>query len=64
MAPLNHIPMIAVGGVDQQNLPSFLKAGFIGAGIGSNLTDRELIQKGDFAGLKALAEEFVRAAQM
>ena len=64
MAPLNHIPMIAVGGVDQRNLPSFLKAGFIGAGIGSSLTDRELIQKGDYAGLKALAEEFVRAAQL
>lgn len=64
MAPLNHIPMIAVGGVDQHNLPSFLKAGFLGAGIGSNLTDRELIQKGDYAGLKALAEEFVSAAQV
>ena len=64
MAPLNHIPMIAVGGVDQHNLPSFLKAGFLGAGIGSSLTDRELIQKGDYAGLKALAEEFVRAAQL
>lgn len=56
--------MIAVGGVDQRNLSSFLKAGFIGAGIGSSLTDRELIQKGDYAGLKALAEEFVSAAQV
>lgn len=62
MAPLNHIPMIAVGGVDQHNLPSFLKAGFLGAGIGSNLTDRRLIQAGDYQGLKALAEEFVAAA--
>ena len=64
MAPLNHIPMIAVGGVDQHNLPSFLKAGFLGAGIGSYLTDRKLIQAGDYAGLKALAEEFVAAAGM
>ena len=62
MAPLNHIPMIAVGGVDQYNLPSFLKAGFLGAGIGSNLTDRKLIQAGDYQGLKALAEEFMAAA--
>ena len=62
MAPLNHIPMIAVGGVDQYNLPSFLKAGFLGAGIGSNLTDRRLIQAGDYQGLKALAEEFMAAA--
>ena len=63
MAPLNHIPMIAVGGIDQYNLPSFLKAGFIGAGIGSSLTNRELIEKEDYAGLKALAEEFVNAAR-
>lgn len=62
MAPLNHIPMIAVGGVDQHNLPSLLKAGFLGAGIGSNLTDRRLIQAGDYQGLKALAEEFMAAA--
>ena len=63
MAPLNHIPMIAVGGVDQHNLPAFLKAGFVGAGIGSSLTDRKLIQAGDYAGLKALAEEFMAAAR-
>ena len=63
MAPLNHIPMIAVGGIDQYNLPSFLKSGFIGAGIGSSLTNRELIEKEDYAGLKALAEEFVNAAR-
>ena len=63
MAPLNHIPMIAVGGIDQHNLPFFLKAGFIGAGIGSSLNNRELIEKEDYAGLKALAEEFVSAAK-
>ena len=63
MAPLNHIPMIAVGGIDRHNLPAFLKAGFIGAGIGSSLTDQKLISAGDYGGLKALAEEFVRAAE-
>ena len=62
MAPLNHIPMIAVGGVDQHNLPAFLKAGFLGAGVGSCLTDRKLIEQGDYAVLKALAGEFVAAA--
>lgn len=62
MAPLNHIPMIAVGGVDQHNLPAFLKAGFLGAGVGSCLTDRKLIENGDYAALKALAGEFMTAA--
>lgn len=64
MAPLNHIPMIAVGGVDDRNLPDFLKAGFIGAGIGSSLTNKEMIRNGDYEGLKALAETYMRAAQI
>lgn len=62
MAPLNHIPMIAVGGVDDRNLPDFIKAGFVGAGIGSNLTDKEMIRSGDYKGLQALAERYMRAA--
>ena len=62
MAPLNHIPMIAVGGVDQHNLPDFLKAGFLGAGVGSCLTNRAMIRSGDYPALTALAREFVTAA--
>lgn len=64
MAPLNHIPMIAVGGVDDRNLPDFLKAGFIGAGIGSNLTNKEMIRTGDYAGLRTLAEAYMQAAKV
>lgn len=62
MAPINHVPMIAVGGVDDKNLGDFLKAGFIGAGIGSNLTDKVMIQNKDFEGLRALAVRYVEAA--
>lgn len=63
MAPLNHIPMIAVGGVDQHNLPDFLRAGFLGAGVGSCLTPHSLLEKEDYPGLTALAREFVKAAE-
>lgn len=62
MAPINHIPMIAVGGVDDKNLPEFLKAGFIGAGIGSSLTDKKRIQNRDYRALTELAETYVAAA--
>lgn len=63
MAPLNHIPMIAVGGVDDKNLPEFLKVGFIGAGIGSSLTNKDMIARGDYASLQALAARYVAAAK-
>ncbi|WRS27954.1 bifunctional 4-hydroxy-2-oxoglutarate aldolase/2-dehydro-3-deoxy-phosphogluconate aldolase [Oscillospiraceae bacterium MB08-C2-2] len=48
-APLSHIPMLAVGGVDHNNLSDFLAVGVVGVGIGSNLADPRLIVQGDFA---------------
>lgn len=62
MSPLNHVPMIAVGGVDENNVRDFLKAGFAGAGIGSNLTDRTMIQNQDFEGIRRLAARYMDAA--
>lgn len=62
MAPINHVPMIAVGGVDDKNLGEFLRAGFVGAGIGSSLTDKNMIAEGRYEELKALAQEYVKAA--
>lgn len=54
-APLAHIPMLAVGGVNENNLSAFLDAGLAGVGVGSNIVDKKLIEKGDFAALTALA---------
>ncbi|MEY8338055.1 bifunctional 4-hydroxy-2-oxoglutarate aldolase/2-dehydro-3-deoxy-phosphogluconate aldolase [Lachnospiraceae bacterium 62-35] len=63
MAPLNHIPMIAVGAIDDKNLKEFLKAGFVGVGIGSSLTDKAMIEKEDYDGLRKLAAKYIQAAQ-
>lgn len=63
MAPINHIPMIAVGGVDDKNLSQYIKTGFIGAGIGSNLTDKTLIEQERYEELQKLAALYVTAAQ-
>ena len=41
-APLNHIPMMATGGVDLANAELFLKAGASALGIGSYLTQPSL----------------------
>ena len=54
-APLSQIRMLAVGGVNEDNLSQFLGAGLAGVGIGSNIVDKKLIDKGDFAALTALA---------
>ena len=62
-APLAHIPLLAVGGIEPANIPSFLKAGVVGFGIGSNLVDKKLIQAGRFDQLEALTRSFVQAVR-
>jgi 2-dehydro-3-deoxyphosphogluconate aldolase/(4S)-4-hydroxy-2-oxoglutarate aldolase len=58
-APLNHIPMIATGGVDLHNIHEFLEAGAIAVGIGGNLIDKKHMQTGDFAAIEQRARAFV-----
>ncbi len=57
-APLNHIPFLAVGGVNAQNVGEFLKAGVQGVGVGGNLVDVKKIAEGDFDAITALAKEY------
>ena len=57
-APLAHIPMLAVGGVNEKNIGEFLGAGLAGFGIGSNIVSKKLIDNGDFAALTALAKQY------
>lgn len=61
-APLNHIPLLAVGGVNEKNIDEFIKAGAVGAGVGGNLVNKEWIKNGEFDKITALAKEFVSGA--
>ena len=62
MAPINHIPMIAVGGVDDKNVGDFLEAGFMGVGIGSSLTNKTMIENQDYEGIRSLARHYMEMA--
>ncbi len=57
-APINHIPVMAVGGVTPQNIKEFIKAGAVGAGVGGSLVDVSAIESGDFNKVVAIAKEF------
>lgn len=61
MAPLAHIPMCAVGGIDIGNIGDFIKAGITCFGIGGNLVSRSLINSQEFDKLAKLAEKYKRA---
>ena len=60
-APLSHIPLMAVGGVNEKNAADFMKAGCVGLGVGGNLVNKEWIKNGEWDKITALAEEFRKA---
>lgn len=60
-APLSHVKLLAVGGIHDKNMAEYIKAGVCGFGIGSNITDKALINAGDFEKITALARKYVNA---
>lgn len=47
-APISHIDLLVVGGVNEDNVASFLSAGAIGAGIGGNLVNAAWVKAGQY----------------
>lgn len=62
-APLSHIRLLAVGGVDQNNMKDYLKAGVCGFGVGSNIINKKMLAEEDYAGITALAKEYVEVVK-
>lgn len=62
-APVSHIPLMAVGGVDITNMKDFLNAGICSVGLGSCLTDKKIIENNDWDALTELAKKYVEAAK-
>lgn len=62
-APLSHIKMLAVGGVNLDTMKDYLKAGASGFGMGSNFIDKKLIAEGRFDMITDLAKKYVEAAK-
>ena len=60
--PLSHIRFLAVGGVNDENLPDYLAAGARGVGIATGIVNKKLIAAGDYDGITALAERYTKRA--
>ena len=57
-APLSHIKLLAVGGVDENNMADYLKAGVCGFGVGSNIIDKKMVDAEDYKGITNLAKKY------
>lgn len=62
-APINHVMLLATGGVNVDNIGAFLKLGMIGAGVGGNLCSKTLVSEGRFNEITAAAREYVAALE-
>jgi len=60
-APLKHIPVTAVGGVNPGNCADFIRAGAVGVGVGGNLVSPQLVKEGRFDEITAIAKSYTDA---
>ena len=57
--PLPDIPLVPTGGVTAENCADFIKAGAIAVGAGSDLVDKGVVDRREFAELERRAQAFV-----
>lgn len=62
-APISHVELLVVGGIDADNIGAFLKSGASGAGIGGNLVNRQWVEAGEFEKITAVAQSLVAAVK-
>ena len=58
-APISHVKMLGVGGVNEDNVAEFLRAGAYGVGVGGNLANKKWIDAGEFDKITASARKLV-----
>lgn len=60
-APLKHITVVAVGGINAENCRQFIEAGAVGVGVGGNLVDLQLVEEGRLDEITQIAQAYTNA---
>lgn len=63
MAPISHVKLLAVGGVNEKNAAEFLAAGMCGVGVGGNLANKEWISEGRYDRITETARNLIAAVK-
>ncbi|MNC79340.1 keto-hydroxyglutarate-aldolase/keto-deoxy-phosphogluconate aldolase [compost metagenome] len=63
-APLNHIPLLATGGANLDNIAAYYAAGAAAVGLGSALLPKEALASGNYEQIAACTRAFVDAARI
>lgn len=60
LAPLSHLKLLPTGGISDQNIKDYFKAGAIGVGMGSSLFNKDCLKNRDKSGLNNGFQAIVR----
>ena len=63
LAPLKHIRLLAVGGVNAENAGEYVKAGCCGIGASGALVNKDMIAAGDWDGIAAEARKLIASVK-
>lgn len=59
-APLSNVKLMAVGGVNAENMEHYFRQGAVGIGVGGNIVNKKMIAAGDYAGITQLAQTYTQ----
>ncbi|MEG0688188.1 MAG: bifunctional 4-hydroxy-2-oxoglutarate aldolase/2-dehydro-3-deoxy-phosphogluconate aldolase [Hungatella sp.] len=59
-APISHIPIMVMGGIDDNNMNEYFQAGAAAIGVGSNIANNKLINEGNFDQITRLAQLYLK----
>ena len=63
LAPLPHLEIVPVGGVNLDTAADFIRKGAAALGVGSSLVNQKLLDNGDLDELARRAEAFIQEVQ-
>ncbi|NQU29208.1 MAG: 2-dehydro-3-deoxyphosphogluconate aldolase, partial [Anaerolineae bacterium] len=63
LAPLPHLEIVPVGGVDLDTAADFIRKGAAALGVGSSLVNQKLLEEGNLDELTRRAEKFIQAVK-
>lgn len=60
-APISHVKIMAVGGINEKNAADYIAAGAVGVGVGGNLANKTWIDSGEYHRITEAAAALVAA---
>ncbi|HEV8535572.1 MAG TPA: bifunctional 4-hydroxy-2-oxoglutarate aldolase/2-dehydro-3-deoxy-phosphogluconate aldolase [Candidatus Limnocylindria bacterium] len=60
---LIHLPLVATGNIELEEIPEYFRAGVVGFGVGAPLIRGDLLERGDLASVIANAERYLAATR-